>query len=107
MLTVLTDCVRVRSIGVRSRVDWESDFDQDLDLESVGGDADMDGAEESLGRMTVGHVDLVPEGRSANPVVTASTDAWVLESCLPDVGGEGMGSSRSVLSGWGGGGAGS
>ena len=62
----------------------------------------MDGAEESLVRITVGRFGLVPEGRSANPVVTDSTDAGVSESCLPDVGEEGMNSSRSVLSGRGG-----
>ena len=94
LVTLLTDCVRVRSIGVRSRDDWESDFDLDLDLEFISGNDDMDGAEGSLGRITVGCVGLRPEGRSASPVVTASTDAWVSESCLPDVGREGMGSSR-------------
>ena len=87
-LTVTADCVEVRSIGVRSEVVWESDFDLDLEPESDGGGVDVDGAEESLGQMTDGRFALLPEGRSASFVVTASTDAWVSESCLPD-GGEG------------------
>ena len=58
-----------------------------------------------LGCITVGRVELRPEGRCANPVITASTDACVSSSCLPDVGGEGVGSARSVLSGRGGRGA--
>ena len=64
-----------------------SDSDLDLCLGLSGGVDDMDGVEGSLGRMTVGRVELRPEGRSASPVVTASTDACVLDSCLADVGG--------------------
>ena len=60
MLTLLTDCVRVRFIGVRAGGDWDRDLD--LDLRSVGGDAEVDGADESLVQITDGRSDLVAEG---------------------------------------------
>ena len=96
---------------MKSVVVWESDFDLDLEPGVGGGvlgvdGVGIDGADGSLGRMTDRRFVPLPEGRSASFVVTSSTDAWVLEGCFPDVGGRGVGPSRSVLSGWDGGGAG-